>query len=636
MLLFSVILLAIAGICLVFLVLHIRKNNFQLGFHKLISESTLDFSNISKADFKEKTEVLLYKTGQFLSSYRSWLITFSEEGDAFKQIYEWSCHGDRLGLDFFKDVRLYNSSSKFFAMLKNNEIVYITNPSSFPFETPGLNDRLRHKYVKAIIAVPVISNGTVIGFLAYVFRKHHKKWPEENVKLMRIIANLIADASIKIKAAEDIEYLAYYDHMTGIPNRTLFLERASQSIKFAKRYGRHIGVLFIDLDGFKTVNDILGHNTGDIVINEVADALAERLRKTDMVARIGGDEFLILVNDIHNTEDMNYIANDIIGLFKQSFAINGQVFLITASIGASVYPFDGEDADALIKNADIAMYKAKALGKNRYVQCTGAMKEEVQTNLSISNSLYGALEREELYLKYQPQVDMNNGEIIGVEALLNWKHPKAGLIPPSLFLPLAEKNGMINSMAEWVIRTACSQNRAWQEMGLAKIRMAVNLPVSQLINPGLVDIIENILQETGLDADCLELEISESIVINETKNIIHVMESLKKLGVTITIDNFGMNYSSLSRLKQLPVDRIKIDKHFIGGLDQDEKDRAITEVIISLAKGLDLKVVAEGVETLPQMEFLKCKNCDEGQGCYYHSPMSCEDIIKVLGSPAVI
>ena len=443
--------------------------------------------------------------------------------------------------------------------------------------------------------------------------------------------------SKKIYAAKlkEAESMAYYDHLTGLPNRTLFKDRLTQAIHLAKRSGRFVGVMFIDLDSFKTVNDNMGHNGGDMLIKEVAGGLVRRLRKTDTVARFGGDEFLIMIGNIPDGKDIDRIAGSIMGLFERPFDLSGQAFFITGSAGVAVYPVDGEDAETLTKNADIAMYKAKAKGKNQYVLCTADMKDEVRRNMLLSNSLYHARERNELAVYYQPQVGLPAGRITGMEALLRWNHPQLGTISPGIFIPLAEKNGLINGIGEWVLRTAISQNKKWRDMGLPGLRMAVNLSINQLKDPRLIDNVERILKETGLRPGYLELEIAESIAINKARYITDRLNGLKKLGVSIAIDDFGTEYSSLSRLKTLPLDRIKIDMPFVQGIESSEKDRAITKVIIHLAGNLGLDVLAEGVETASQSEFLHRQMCDEAQGYYYYKPMPAEEVEGLLRSGAI-
>jgi EAL domain-containing protein (putative c-di-GMP-specific phosphodiesterase class I) len=338
----------------------------------------------------------------------------------------------------------------------------------------------------------------------------------------------------------------------------------------------------------------------------------------------------LLLNNISSREAAAKIAGSVLGMFNEPVILNGQEIFVTASAGVALYPKDGEDVETLIKNADIAMYRAKSRGKNQYLLCSENMKDEVVEEIKLTNLLYRAQERNQLTLFYQPQIQLGTNKIVGLEALLRWKLPDLGMVPPLRFIPLAERTGLINPIGEWVIRTACQQNKMWQDMGLGKLRMAVNLSVNQLRNSRLVSQIEGILKETGLPAEFLELEITESVASSQTDHLIRVLSNLKELGVSISIDDFGTQYSSLSRLKMLPIDRIKMEMQFVHGIEGSEKDKAISLVIINLAKSLGVKVLAEGVETVSQLDFLNQKMCDEVQGFYFYKPMPAEEIEKIL------
>lgn len=438
------------------------------------------------------------------------------------------------------------------------------------------------------------------------------------------------------KIQDKITQLAYHDHLTGLPNRLLFTDRLSQAIFLARRTENPLGVFFVDLDAFKMVNDTMGHDQGDELLREVARRMTCAVRCDDTVCRVGGDEFIVLVQNLSEPEDITKIARKIIDCFNKPYKLRGQDFFITSSVGVAMYPTDGDDVETLIKNADIAMYKAKESGKNRYVLCTPIMKEKVMEAVTLTNSLYRALERNELFLNYQPQVSCDTGKIIGVEALLRWNHPELGLIPPSKFIPLAEQTGLIMPIGDWVLRTACKQNKAWRDAGLPHIRMAVNLSLQQLQNPSLVSRVEEIMRETGMNPGCLELEITESIAMNESEDVIEVLNKFKKQGISISIDDFGTEYSSLSRLKQLPIDRIKIAMPFVQGISVSEKDEAITKAIIVLAKNLGLHTIAEGVETKQQLSFLSQRMCEEIQGFYYYKPLPPEEIEAILRSDGVL
>jgi EAL domain-containing protein (putative c-di-GMP-specific phosphodiesterase class I) len=337
-----------------------------------------------------------------------------------------------------------------------------------------------------------------------------------------------------------------------------------------------------------------------------------------------------MITDLSKGTELVEVAEHIMSEFNAPFVVKGQEFYVTASAGIAVFPQDGADAETIIKSADIAMYHAKEKGKNQYILCTSDLKEEANQKIKLTNNLYRAIERNELVLHYQPQIDLQTNKIIGVEALIRWNHPELGMVPPKMFIPLAEPSGLIYSIGEWTINTACRQNKIWQDMGLPHLRMAVNISVNQFRNPNLFDQVGSALRETGLDPKYLELEITESIAIREEDYVISVLDHLKELGVSISIDDFGTEYSSLSRLTMLPVDRLKIDIQFIRGIEDSYKDKAITDSIINLAKNLGLKVIAEGVETKGQLDFLQMQTCDEVQGFYYYKPMTVDQIEALL------
>ena len=454
--------------------------------------------------------------------------------------------------------------------------------------------------------------------------------------LKESIQKLNKEMADHLIAQERIKYLAYHDHLTGLPNRLLFSDRLNQSILLAPRIEGTIGVIFLDLDNFKIVNDAMGHDQGDELLKLVATRLSGVVRKSDTVARIGGDEFIIMVQDLKNVDGAIKIADKIINSFNQPFKINDQDTYISASMGVSIYLTDGEDVETLIKNADMAMYQAKEMGKNQYVFCSPLMKTNIIESMKLGNSLHRALERDELVIYYQPQVSYSSKKIVGLEALLRWNHPELGLISPCRFIPIAEQTGLIIPIGDWVLRNACMQNKAWQDAGLPRIRVAVNLSIIQFQNLNIANQIADILRETGLDPNYLELEITESIVMKEADYIVQTLNALKKLGITIALDDFGTDYSSLRYLKQLPIDRIKIAMPFVQGIAVNDKDEAITKAIIVLARNLEMSVIAEGVETKQQQNFLTRRMCDEMQGFYYYKPMPAREIEAILRKNAII
>ncbi len=606
----------------------LKENLFQIKFQKIISETSATFVSLNFNNFDEKINIMLNKIGHFFLGERVYLFTLNQADNTVIYSHEW-CREDvtpKIGQNpiILDDFPLWREE------LYNNRLVLIEDVEQLADEAKGERKWMTQNNLKSLLLVPVLGNKNLLGFIGLEGIKSFENFTDNHLELLKILANLLADGLTKNQAEREIQYMAYYDQLTALPNHTLFLDRLSQAIYLAKRNERFIGVIFIDLDSFKTVNDTMGHGAGDTVIKKVAQILAGSLRKTDTVARFGGDEFLLLLNNIDDNNNIIMIAENIMKLFEDPLDVNGQEFFITCSAGIAVYPYDGEEAETLIKNADIAMYKAKSRGKNQFALCTVDMKEEVKRNMILSNNLYRALDGEELILFYQPQINLHTGKIIGLEALLRWQHPEMGMIAPGVFIPLAETNGLINSIGEWVLKTAIRQNKEWQDIGLPPLLMAVNLSIIQLNNSRIVESVEHLLKETGLDPKYLELEITEGAAMRETNHIIEVLNKFKELGVSIAIDDFGIEYSSLNRLKMLPIDRIKIDKQFVQGIEGSEKDQAITDIIINLGKSLGLKVLAEGVETASQLEFLNQKMCDDVQGYFFYKPMSAEDIEKIL------
>jgi diguanylate cyclase (GGDEF)-like protein len=453
---------------------------------------------------------------------------------------------------------------------------------------------------------------------------------EREGELKQTAKELLQEVSERKKAQEQITHLAYHDHLTGLPNRIHFSEDLNHGIRLAKRTGKLLGVMFLDLDGFKMINDSMGHLSGDLLLVEASRRLKAILRESDTVARLGGDEFVVMAENISDVSDIKKIAQAILDSFCEPFILNNQECLITTSIGVAVYPADGEDSETLIKNADIAMYRAKEKGKNQYVICSDGIKNKVLQTIEISNHLFHALDRGEFEVYYQPQVSCSTNLIVGAEALIRWHHPIRGMVLPGEFISIAEQTGQILPIGAWVLRTACTQNKIWQDAGYPRIRISVNLSIRQFQNYNIVGEVKSVLSDTGFDPTYLELEITESIAMREQGYIVESLNMLRKLGIHITIDDFGTEYSSMNHLKKLPVDRIKIPMPFVQGIGKGSKDKAITKSIIVLAKSLGLGVTAEGVETKEQHDFLTQRMCDEIQGFYHFRPMPSADFEKLL------
>jgi diguanylate cyclase (GGDEF)-like protein len=430
--------------------------------------------------------------------------------------------------------------------------------------------------------------------------------------------------------ARRVEYLAYHDGLTALPNRGLFNKLLSQAISQARRYHRELAVAFIDLDRFKQINDTLGHEAGDELLKEVANRLKTCVRDSDTVARLGGDEFVVLLTELGDERYAATVAQKIINAVAKPFNLLGQEFRVTASIGISTYPKDGPDEQTLTKNADIAMYQAKEDGKNNFQFYSEQLNANSLERLTLESSLRHALERNEFQLYYQAKRDIATGQITGMEALLRWQHPDLGIVAPMQFIPVAEETGLIVPIGRWVLHTACLQNVTWQKQGLPRLKIAVNLTARQFSDEHLLRDIAVVLKSTGMEAGLLELEIHESLLIQDMEKTLRILTDLKAMGIKIAIDDFGTGYSSLATLQRFPLDTIKIDRSYIRDIATRTEDSNLTEAIIAMGKSLSLTVVAQGVETKEQADFLRQHACDEFQGFYFNKPMSADEFTKLL------
>ena len=432
------------------------------------------------------------------------------------------------------------------------------------------------------------------------------------------------------QAEERVRHLAHSDALTGLPNRVLLLDRLSQAMANANRHGRRLALLFIDLDRFKNINDSLGHFVGDKLLQEVAERLIRCVRHMDTVSRQGGDEFIILLSEIENADVVADIAEKLLAVVAAPYVIDGHGLSVTHSIGISIYPDDGENLETIIKKADTAMYKAKERGRNNYQFFTQEMSDSAIDRLSLENDLRRALENDEFELHYQPQIDLQTGEITGVEALIRWRHPDRGRLWPEHFIGLAEDSGLIVPIGKWVLRTACQQTRAWQMAGLSAVPVAVNLSAVQFRHRSFLQDVADTLQESELAPHNLKFELTESVLMPGADTTIVLLHALKNMGVQLSIDDFGTGYSSLNYLKRFPIDALKIDRTFVSDIPTDIDDAAITHAIISMGHSLRLRVVAEGVETEEQLKFLRAQECDEAQGNYISMPLPAAEIEAML------
>lgn len=449
----------------------------------------------------------------------------------------------------------------------------------------------------------------------------------------RFVQAILRDISKRKETEKRLHYLAYYDDLTDLPNRTLFTDRLCQAIAATGRHQKLVGVMFMDLDHFKNVNDTLGHEVGDTLLRAVAARLKACFRESDTVSHFGGDEFAVVLTDISNTDDAALIAKKILKAFVAPFEIDGNELFVTFSIGITLYPIDDDNSLDLLRNADAAMYHAKAKGRGNFQFYSAELTYRAQKRMALETGLRHALERAEFVLHYQPQVDLKTGQIVGVEALIRWEQPGKGMMSPAEFIPVAEASGLIVPIGEWVLRTACAQAKAWQDQGLPKLLMAVNLSSRQFVRGHLVELVSTVLQETGLSPQCLELEITESILMDGTDSaVLSTLNEFKHMGITLAIDDFGTGYSSLSYLKRFPVDKLKIDQSFVRGITHNPEDASVVQAIIAMAHSLRLTVIAEGVETEEQHDHLHYHDCDQMQGYFFSRPLPAEHIPELFNA----
>jgi diguanylate cyclase (GGDEF)-like protein len=448
-----------------------------------------------------------------------------------------------------------------------------------------------------------------------------QKWTSDELKLAKSLGTHLYMAAMQRRVEAMMRHQASHDPLTGLANRLLFNERLSLALANSHHNAEMLAVIFLDLDRFKNVNDTLGHPVGDQLLQGVSRRLTNCLRAGDSIARWGGDEFTLLLYNINSPEDATKVCQQIIQSLSTPFDFDGLELYTKASLGIALAPYDGEDAETLLKNADAAMYKAKQRGRNNYQFYTRAIGSQVSEELNLENHLYKALKKAEFVLHYQPQINLNTGKIVGMEALIRWQHPERGLIAPDRFIPLAEETGLICQIDAWVLRTACLQNRAWQLMGLPPVRVAVNLSGRQFLQANTVQTIAEILSETQLNPEYLEIEITESIAMTDVNFTVSVLQQLQQMGIHISLDDFGTGYSSLWSLKNLPLNNLKIDKSFVADLQSGSSGATIVKVAIALGQGLNLQVIAEGVETAEQLAFLQSLQCEMGQGYLFSKPI---------------
>jgi len=499
---------------------------------------------------------------------------------------------------------------------------------------PHAQDLLRRAFAGETVSSPdvhyFVPSTRKQGWVSAVYRPYVD---DETGEIAGVIA-LIRDITQRKAAEQQIEYQAYHDALTGLANRRLFQEHLSLALALAQRREKTVAVLFLDLDHFKVVNDSLGHSVGDSLLQQVATRLKNAVREGDTVARVGGDEFTIVLQELTEPQDAAIVAQKVLRTIAAPMDVDGHRLLVTTSIGITLFPTDGEDAETLLRNADAAMYRAKAEGRNTYQMSTRELSRTTQERMTVESGLHLALEAGEFQLMYQPQIDVESTQVVGMEALLRWRHPQRGLILPDEFIRVAEERGLILAIGDWVLRQACLDVRRFHERGLPHFRVAVNLSARQFRDPSLASTVESALRDSGVPAETLELEITETMAMENVHLTMATLELFRRAGVNIAIDDFGTGHSSLSYLKRFPIDALKIDRSFVSDLPESFEDAAIVSSVIQLANGLGMRVVAEGVEKSEQLDFLREAGCREVQGFYFSYPAPVDQLLTLIAQPA--
>jgi diguanylate cyclase (GGDEF)-like protein len=526
----------------------------------------------------------------------------------------------------------------YFELIDNGDIIAVDDAQNDPQTAEFTEGYLKPLMIFSMLDMPITVDGKVIGVICHEHIGSIHNWSPEEKEFAITISNALAltfEIDKRKKVEQTLAYKAHHDELTHLSNRTLFLDRLEHSINKAKRQKKMLAVLFIDLDRFKEINDSLGHAMGDAVLIEVADRLRENLRDIDTIARLGGDEFTLIVEDVDDIQKVNTIALKLLSTLQEAMHIQEHQLYVTISIGISLYPLDGDDPQSLLRNADSAMYKAKEEGRNSYQYYTTELTQRAFERVSLETSLRRAIANREFVVYYQAQTNGATDQMIGMEALVRWEHPDMGLISPAHFIPLAEETGLILAIDALVMEESMKQISQWYREGLNPGVLSLNLAMKQLWQENFAETLQRMLEKSGCLAEWIELEVTESEVMKNPEKAIGILKQLHDLGIILAIDDFGTGYSSLSYLKRLPVDILKIDQSFIRGLPDNNEDIAIVRSIIALAKSMGLHVIAEGVETLEQKEFLVENGCLNIQGYFYARPISATDMDNFLRQPLV-
>ena len=591
--------------------------------------------SISTGDLRSAFEVISSRSTQATQCERISIWLMNSIGTAMRcvHVYERGEHSTQSRANIEKD-----ECPQLFEDLQQSRAVPVPDIQHDAGLTKVYHHYFKPSNTSAVLFVPFRHGYKVRGVVFHEWVGGVRPWTAEEVNYASALADFMAlalSAADRKQAEEEMRRLANYDHLTGLPNRTLFLDRMEQSLARARRSRKPMALLFIDVDRFKSVNDSLGHNVGDQLLYQIGQRLLECVRTSDTVARLGGDEFTVIIEDCNEPKSVTLTCERILASLSESMLLEGTEVNLGASIGVSMYPSDGTTVQALLQNADSAMYKAKDRGRNNYQFFTQDMHAKAMQRLSSENALRRALKNDEMVLHYQPQFDIKEGGVVGVEALVRWQDPELGLVPPGEFIQLAEETGLIVPLGQWVLEEACRQTGIWYKSSRGKrLHVAVNLSVRQFTMQNLKRVVEDALLASSLPPSALQFEITESLIMQDVKASIRILEDLKSLGVRIALDDFGTGHSSLMYIKHLPVDIIKIDRAFVQGIATNEYDAAIARVILTLADRLKFRVIAEGVETLAQMKQLAAEGCHLMQGFLFSPPLPAEECDRLLrGAP---
>ncbi|AWN72683.1 EAL domain-containing protein [Legionella anisa] len=606
----------------------------HLDFQKILTtkKSTATISKLNRLVFGDKLDEDLEKS-ESEADFPSFQIDCVSQGEEGIQSIQHAVERREPYALAFVDIRMppgldgIETIKRIWAIDQEIQVVICTAYSDYTWEETveelGLSDNL------LILKKPFDSIS--VRQLACSLTK---KWRlmQESKNREKILEKTVEERTDSLqKTLAVLEYQSTHDSLTNLPNRTWLTDRMRKEISRAQRHHSMFAVIFIDLDRFKLINDSFNHASGDILLKRIAERLSEVTRNKDIIARLSGDEFIFISvsSELHKVEHVGYIAKRILDAINKSLHIGQRDIIISASLGISIYPQDGSTVEELLHNADLAMYRAKALGGNQFQLYTSELHEKCIVRLEKESDLRRGLIEKEFFLEYQPQYDIQNQKLIGVEALIRWQHPKQGTLLPMDFIPLAEETGLIVPIGEWVIKTACYQNKAWQDKGFPPFPISVNVTTKQFIQPNFITMIKNILKTSKLSPEYLNVEVTENVIINAV-NVIDSINELKKLGVKIVLDDFGAGNSGFNFLNKLPIDQLKIDQSFIQNISSDRSDEVILQAIIDMASNLNLDIIAEGVETSDQLKYLESHNCYKIQGFYFNEPMTAEKLENFL------